>query len=338
MYSLFHPIYIKLTIMKKLIAVLSSAILLTACGGGGGSSSSENTVKPDSNNIGNTPKDDVITTSLFDVKPDVENCVPGVVSEETKRNFLAAVNEIRALHNLSPVIYDYSADNEMQKTALVMAANKTISHFVGENWSCYTPETLTGAKAANLSIIGKPVNSLNPIEHLASWMDENNSPDLGHRRWILNPFLKKIALGITENKSGGVTLSSSAIKVVYEDDFQLISDSNSTNGFVAYPYGKYPKQYFNSNSFLSFSVFNSPYSFWDNKKVDYSNATILVTDSLNNPQVTKDIAFDNKGYGLANNLQFKIENIKENTTYKVYVSNVLVNGIEQNFDYSFSIE
>lgn len=50
--------------MKKLIAVLSSAIFLTACGGGGGSSSSENTVKPDSNNIGNTPMKVALHLSL----------------------------------------------------------------------------------------------------------------------------------------------------------------------------------------------------------------------------------------------------------------------------------
>src|SRR5690606_36902251 len=89
-----------------------------------------------------------------------------------------------------------------QESSLMMAVNQTLSHTPPPGWQCYTAGGAAGAGASNLIGgwgTGLPFDSEDDL--LAGWLREGGSPQLGHRRWILHPFLGKTSYG-----RGSVTL------------------------------------------------------------------------------------------------------------------------------------
>ncbi|KAF1028175.1 MAG: hypothetical protein GAK29_00271 [Acinetobacter bereziniae] len=314
--------------MKKLF-LISLCGFLVGCGGGAGGSSSSAT---DSKNNESTN----ISTNYFTETPKLESCFPGSVTEQLKQDALKRINEIRALHNLSEVTYDYSSDNEVMQTALFMVANRSISHNINSNGKCYTELAKAGSANGNLSL--KSVDSsVDPLSHITGWMNEKDSPDLAHRRWLLNPFLKKIAFGYSENNIGGRKVVAAALKVIYLDD---LKNANNSTGIIAYPMNQdYPMSLFDKDSKLSFSIFDNQLDFWLNKNIDYSNAVVTVKERNTGNEIgLTDINFDNRNIGLPNNFEFKVTGLKQNTLYDVHVSNVSVNSVQREYDYQFSLK
>lgn len=264
------------------------------------------------------------------------------------------MNKIRALHGLSAVTHDSSSDNEVMQTALVGVANSKISHTINSSWLCYTPDAQKGALTSNLIrkystgyAVWQPVQSLN------DWMTEADSIDVGHRRWILNPFLTKVALGHVDGiGKDGMYNVVSTLKVQYADELNSSIPAKTVNDYVAYPYGEYPKSYFDKQQantdqtrIFSFSVIANPNQYWSNGsngEVNFTNSSVTITNVstgaivplLSLPKAT----YDNMG--LQNNLQWLVDQagIADNVTYQVDISHVVVKGINKNYRYTFSIK
>lgn len=309
--------------MRSVHLVLCLA--LAACGGG--ASDSVIIVTPDPG-------------PLYTAEPDVANCSAGTLSSAEKQKALVTLNTIRALHNLPAVTYDSTSDAAVTAAALIMVANNTLTHAPASNLACYTALGATGAGISNLYLTaGKNMSSVLSATPIEAFLSDVNVDSLGHRRWILDPFLSQTAFGRVDGSPSGSTtkVMSVALKVIGGADANLAT-SNLT--YVAYPQGNYPSKYVSKGWYLSFSALPDRNSRAGNSgnHVDYSFASVQVFDEALTSMTVTDLAYDYQGYGLANNLQWKVAGLQDGVTYRVKINNVRVNGAQMPaYDYTFKL-
>ncbi|CEN48127.1 CAP domain-containing protein [Capnocytophaga canimorsus] len=273
---------------------------------------------------------------LYVKEPSLKTCECGELKEDIKQKALEYVNAVRALHELEKVTYNHEKQKESQCAAFSIIANKKMTHYISSNARCYTPEAAYGAINSNLSWSGlyHPAYAF-VLFHIQGWMNEIGSNSVGHRRWILDPFMKKIAFGVAadyQSRSAGASL--------YVIDIEEISEKlkNQNLQFIAYPYKKYPAHLFPKDAYLSFSVIADKTSrFDDNREVDFSNTIISVLHQ-NEKHIVSDVSYDNEGAGVANSIQWKVEGLEEGKAYTVKIQNVKVKNETKNYQYQFTID
>ncbi|WP_041658097.1 CAP domain-containing protein [Marinithermus hydrothermalis] len=279
------------------------------------------------------------SSGLYATPPDVPNCLEGSLTDEAKQRALYTLNFIRALVGLPPVGYDPASDPMVQKASLMFAANNAIDHFPPTSWACYTAEGAEGAKKSNLAIKSSsaPITPL-PGEFIVLWADDVNVSKLGHRRWLVDPFLKHVAFGLVDGSPlvGGAAFSvGSAIRVIYAEEADI---SNLALPFVAYPRGEFPTALLTNDWFFSFGVLADPSGRFNNGDVDYSQAQIRVTDPSGAALSVTEVSFTDPNptsvMGLPNHLQWKVPGLQDGVTYTVTITNVRVNGTPQDFSYT----
>ena len=277
-------------------------------------------------------------SQLYDVAPDTNTCYEGKLKQTEKTAVLNAVNYVRGLHHLEPVEYNSASDTETAKSALISAANGQLTHTPATTMSCYSEQGYQGAHTSNLHLFASGSNSSLPTSEgsITGFMIDNNVESLGHRRWIIDPFLKSVSFGrvdsnVTINKYfyTGMTL-----KVVNDDVREC---TNLDNDFVAYPYGTYPLAYANPEWYWSFSALVDKCDRWSNNQVDYSTAVITVTNSSGISMVVNSVNYNTNGYGLSNILQWKVVNAKTEESYRVNIQRVMVAGQSKSFSYDVKI-
>lgn len=272
---------------------------------------------------------------MYDVQPDATACTSGTLKDSVKATFLAQLNTIRALHNLPAVAYSNEEDSQEQDTSLMMAVAKQLSHTPATTWPCYSSSGAAGAGSSNLVGgwgTGLPFNSED--DYLGLWLTENGSADIGHRRWILSPFLGKTSYGrVAVVLADGSRASAASMRV-----FNFHTSPAVPSGippFVAYPYGDYPQRYFGLGNYLSFTAISSTSSSWANQAVSFASATITVTGPAGAMTVT-DVSTDNQGYGVPNSIQWRVTGLQAGTTYTVKISGV--SGAPQtSYTYTFRV-
>lgn len=284
----------------------------------------------------NTPNTKALT-DFYDVIPNVANCNEGVLKTVEKEKALTRLNMIRALSGLPAVIYDNANDTQTAKSALMSVANSQLNHTPPNNWLCWTQAGYNGSSTGNLYITWSSISSFNTSTEyfLDGWLIDDNVESLGHRRWVLDPFLPRTSFGRVD----GTTSVSSAypyatgatLKVIYGEAANI---SNTTLEYVAYPVGNYPIALFNKNWYLSFSVLADKTNKWNNSNVSFANSTITVTGP-NGAMTVSAIKYDNNGMGVPNNLQWKVAGLQDNVQYSVNIGNVMVNNQARAYNYSF---
>jgi uncharacterized protein YkwD len=338
-------------------------LLAGACGGGGAGATAGTPVTvvaaPPSNvspapepspgatagavNVTSTPASTWADRSaaLFAAKPDVATCRPGALASSVKADILARINAIRALHHLPAVTYSDADDAQAMETAMMMAANGQVSHNPANSWKCWTQKGYDGAASSDLygGTISPNLVWSSEDDYVAGWMNELNNifaDNVGHRRWILDPFLGKIAYGrVSQVMPDGSRTDAAALKV-----FNFTGDakvSGDLPDYVAYPYGDYPARYFDARSLLSFSVVADKDARSGNAAVDFSAATVTVRDAGGNALSVSNISFDTTAYGLPNNIQWRVAGLKAGTSYSVTIDGVTVGGVRRHYDYGFRV-
>lgn len=132
-------------------------------------------------------------------------CLPGLSSLSTNSGTLSSLNYVRSLAGLAPVTFSSSMNAAAQKAALIMAANRSLSHNPPSGWKCWSS---TGASAASKSNLVIAFPSLKAGQIIDLYMDDpgSNNTAAGHRRWLLNPFSTVMGTGST--------LTSNALTVI----------------------------------------------------------------------------------------------------------------------------
>jgi uncharacterized protein YkwD len=276
--------------------------------------------------------------SIYDEVPDVSRCEPGRLQAREKEAVLDLVNSIRALHDLEPVVYDERFDDEVAQASLMIVANNDITHYPPPTAGCYTRVGAEGAATSNL-LWSFPIKTeddplLPPsTADVRGWLIDPDVPELGHRRWLLNPFLNAIAYGRVDgpplDSAGSDYAHGSALKI---SGSQITAPPRSAPAFVAYPYRDYPLDLFEIGWYWSFSVVVDAENYRGNRSVDFSNAQVRVRQGGRNLRVNE-VAFNNDNIGLANFLQWQVEGVDLGPTYQVTISNVLVEGTPRRYSY-----
>jgi uncharacterized protein YkwD len=348
------------TSRKALAWAMTPLLALSACGGGdsGGGSGGSGTVvtpaptpapgtvpaptptsSPTPTPTSNEPEsgsDFVSATALlYTTQPNIAGCQAGQLKPEVGVRVLAVVNDIRAHHNLPPVTYAPDDEAAEMQSSLMMAANGQLSHTPPTSWLCYTAAGATAAGQSNIYLGGgSGLRYSQDADIIIGWLTdiENIAADnIGHRRWLLYPFLSTISYG----RVAGLYQPSGRADAA---SIKVINSAQNTSGalpdFVAYPYGSYPARYFNNAALLSFSVIADKRQ---NFGVSFANATVSVAVHNGAALTVSNIASDNQGYGLPNSLQWKVAGLQANTDYDVTISNVSVNGTTRNYSYAFRL-
>lgn len=279
--------------------------------------------------------------AIYVAAPSIATCQAGQLSSATTSAVLADLNAIRALHKLPPVTYSAADEAGAQQSALMQAANDALSHTPPTTWKCYTAQGATVSGQSNLyGGFGSGLGFNSDDSILAGWLIETNNvvaDSVGHRRWLLHPFLGAIAYGRVVGASPTSTRGDGAALKVFGT-----AGAGAANGalpaYVAYPYQDYPARYFATNALLSFTVIASsnPNSV-ANSQVNFTGAVVTVTQRGGAAMAVSKVSYDNVGYGLPNNLQWAVAGLQANTYYDVTITGVRVNGAPQSYSYFFRV-
>ncbi len=333
--------------------------LLTACGGAEGGSGGAVTVPSGSSPTPTpsatptptpTPSSATVPTpaptptnwgegvlALYDEPADVTTCTPGKLKASVKADFLARLNAIRSLHGLSPVVYANDDEEEVVQAALIMASNGQLSHTPPTNWRCYNAIGAAGAASSNLvgGTVSPYLDWSSEDDFLGMWLTELAGSNIGHRRWILDPFLGRTAYSrVSQEGADGIRTDAAAMKVFTFSTAEPIPAN--VPDFVAYPYGNYPARYVDKLGYLSFSAIASKTNRGGNGAVNFSNATVTMTTQIGtNVQITNKTA-DNINYGVPNSLQWRATGLISGATYTVKISGI-AGAPQSEYTYSFRI-
>ncbi len=167
---------------------------------------------------------------------------PGKVSDETLNSALATMNAIRYIAGLDAVTLDDSYTEMVQAGALVNAVNRVLTHSpekpIGMEDDLYN----LGYRGASSANIASGYSNLNSAL-INGWMYDGNASNidrLGHRRWIINPTMKKTGFGIVDRYSA-----------MYSFD---VSNRTAAQSGVIWPSQVMPAEYFGRNYPWSYSA------------------------------------------------------------------------------------
>lgn len=283
---------------------------------------------------------DVFKASSMSDAPDINNCYAGKLSAKFRNEFLNEINTVRALHGLPSVSYDDAREDEMMQTALILAANNILTHYPEANTDCYSDIGVVGARTSSLEMgVRQNKNDYSPAESITNMVhDKLNlfAGDVGHRLWMLNPFLQKSAYGSVNAPSFKDSRFPYVVGTSYKVVYPFNNATTTPLGVIAYPYNNYPAKYYMAGSILSISVLADQKNFFANRNVDYAKATVVVTErSSGAKQKISNIRYEN--IGLPNHIQFNFDDLKPNVIYDVKLSNVLVNGQPKEYSYWFNV-
>ncbi|MEP6484371.1 MAG: hypothetical protein ABJB01_07970 [Rudaea sp.] len=180
---------------------------------------------------------------------------------------LERINVYRALAGLPGNVALFSGTTNQsgdQQAALMMVANKALSHTPPVNWLCYTAAGATAASNSNLTL-GTGFNYNGP-RAIAGYMDDSggNNTAVGHRRWILYPTQAHMTTGDVDANAGSAGYSSNALWVIGGAGAR----PSTPNGIAWPPRGYVPYQLLPSTSNRwSLSIQNA----------DFTNASVSMT-------------------------------------------------------------
>jgi uncharacterized protein YkwD len=313
-----------------------AALVLSATGCGGSSDNAGNT------GTGIGTGSTVFTSAaqpLYSALPDTSICRAGTLTTAERTSVLATVNAIRAAHGLAAVGLDAAGENEVMQAALMSVVNGQLNHTPPTTWGCYSAAGRTGAETGNLYLGGPSafLTLASSASILASWLaDVGSEATLGHRRWMLDPFLKQVAFGrVDVENASGVRTTAAVLKVIYPAD----ATGSVTPDYVAYPVGDYKKAYFQGNPIQSFTAIADKTSRSANglSKVDYGLATVSVVPRGGAALTVSAVSPDYVGYGVPNVLRFRAAGITAGVVHDVTIANVRVNGVLRSYSYSFRL-
>jgi uncharacterized protein YkwD len=308
--------------MLKRLLCLALLAIIASC---------SDTAPTENNPLPGAPADTASLASLYDELPNVANCSEGRLKPAEKTKVLDYVNAIRKLHGLEPVTYSSGDDVNTAKAALLIVANATLTHAPTASMTCYTDEGLVGSSKSNLAMrSGATAASAGYID---MWLVDAGTPSLGHRRWIIDPFLKSISFGRVDKTVGGM-LNGAALRVIYD---QAKDISATSTEMVAYPYHDYPARLLPTGAALSLTVVPNRTSRAANAGIDYSAATVTLTTEAGAELTTSIVGSNSDGYGVPNSFSFTANGLTANTKYNVLVRNVKVNGTTKEYGWWFKL-
>jgi uncharacterized protein YkwD len=119
-------------------------------------------------------------------------CGPGTTSAAFRDAVLRRVNYFRAMAGVpADVVFSTESNQMAQAAALMMSANRSLSHSPPPTWTCYSADGAAGAGSSNLYL---GVYAWSAISGFMRDCGDGNYA-AGHRRWILYPQTQEMGTG-----------------------------------------------------------------------------------------------------------------------------------------------
>lgn len=261
----------------------------------------------------------------YDITPS-GNAQSGKLSDESLQNALDGLNFIRYIAGLNyDVELDSSYTQKAQDASFIMELNGTMTHYpekpAGVSESLYQ-SGYSGASSSNISA-GRS-SLINDLFY--GWMADDsgsNLTSLGHRRWILNPQMKKTGFGIT--------LSTDTKYKSYSAMYSFDNWTASTNvSGVIWPAQVMPVMYFKS-------TYPWSYSYGDTVNGDVKVTLTRLSDnkkwSFSNTSADGYFNVNNSNYGQKGCIIFRPDDISYSAGDKFNVS--ITGAVTANYDVEF---
>ncbi len=258
--------------------------------------------------------------SIYKAVPSTEPVEVGQVSQVGLENGLKGINYARYLSGLPfDVEYSTALNTEAQMGAYVLMATNQFTHYPTNTVGMDSSAFKIGYDACSTSNIGDGYGD--KVDALYRFnlscvhdSDSNNMDKVGHRRWILNPNLKFVGMGLAQNKS--------VTKI-----FDTSRSPRLSPDYVTWPgAGPFPiRSSLDLDSLvwsISFSRDLGPISNGYVKLERLSDGRIWEFKTLGNVSGQGYFNMENGGYGYGPAMLFKPENIKiaHGQEYKVSFS------------------
>ena len=261
-------------------------------------------------------------------KGNIKKCDCGTIDNSIYTKAENRINFFREVNGLNKVKINTKFNTDAQCAALLIKANNLLTHNPAKNLKCYSPSAYSGCSKSCLGFTDFKYYSATAFitGFVTDYGDENYA--VGHRKWILYSRLREFGYGATNNTE--------ALFVVDG----IAKDSVAPSEFIAYPW----------NGYVPVNLIFPKWSFSipDSKTVDYSNATITMTDASGKKieiQKLKEqknmldhtIVWTALGLFSKEDMDFMKNKLEEkgylNKKIKVQVKNVKVDGKIKNYEY-----
>jgi hypothetical protein len=258
----------------------------------------------------------------------VAACNAGDTSAVYKNAVLQRINYFRSMSGVAANIkFDAGLNRKAREAALMMSANRLLSHQPLLSWTCYSA---VGAEAAGESNLGLSTHGYQAISLLMEDPGEENV-SVGHRRWIYYPQTQVMGIGdIVPSSVNEVPAHASVV----QDDNLFTARPATRDGFVSWP----------PPGFVPYQLVFPRWSF-SYANADFSNAIVSMSNTQGEP-IAVNIIYRSEppepGFMTAPEKTISWEPMLNpgialtdiDVAYQVIVENVMLNGAPQRFQYT----
>jgi hypothetical protein len=246
----------------------------------------------------------------------LSGCNPGTTGLAFRDAVLRRINYFRTMAGVPTVTLNDEYNRKAQAAALMMSANRDLSHSPPSGWQCYSSDGAQAAGSSNLCL------GCMGWDAISAYMLEGGA--VGHRRWVLHPQTQQMGSGDIPYVQGYA--SANALWVF---DHLWEPGPATRYEFVAWP----PPGY------VPYPVVNDHWSF-SYPQADFAGATVTMTTGGAGVSVTLEPVF--VGYG-ENTLVWVPQGVTSggawpkpavDTAYTVQVHNVIIGGQSREFSYT----
>ena len=231
---------------------------------------------------------------------------PGVLTKDAVNYYQNAINYYRAVAGVSPVALTDERNESAAWGSLAMAMNGVMTHYPDK------PSGMSDADYArayyatthsNLSYSNPP----SPIWAIIGQIedsDSSNAHDLGHRRWLLSPYIATMGVGLAHNGDNLYT----TVRVFGDGEDEINADDYD---FVSWPAsGNNLSETFTPDVIWSVSLNGSKYEppLYDEVSVkirSFLSGTEWELSSDSTQETTGWFNVSNRGYGYMNTIVFQ---------------------------------
>ena len=313
------------------------------------SSSNKTSSSSSSSNNFNTAEEqriDVIKTKYKSIQTSftggyfitVPTTTPSYTAGKVKNEVLqAGINAINLVRYIAGIPDDVELDDEYtdlcQHGAVVLTAIDQLTHYPykpSDMEQAFFDKAYKGTTSSNASTINLPSTTVLKITQYMGDSDPSNIDKVGHRRWILNPAMKKSGFGVGATKYG----------LLYSHDK---SRSNVDYDYVAWPSpGVFPTNLFDYNLAWNISLNMQKYDIPDISKIkvtlEHTNSGKVWTFSSSTPSSTSTgksyFNVNWNAYGISNSIIFRPELESSFKYQNGDVFNVTVSGLNKDLSYT----
>ncbi len=251
---------------------------------------------------------------------------PGTLGTAYLRATLRRINYYRAMSGQpGNVVFDAAANARCQQTALMMSAQRAVSHTPSREWRFYTPVAAETAARANLDLDWRGDEGPGAIDRYMSDFGSENGC-VGHRRWLLYNAVHVMGTGA----------------VPAEGSSHPGANVTFIGGPAPCPPGAPPSAAWPPAGFVPAPLVYDRWSF-AYANADFHAATVRVTKNSAPVAATREpVRFqtrpDGTGTIVGNNtlvwtLPGNVVSRSADETYRVQIDRVYIGGVCRHFDY-----